>query len=126
MKLPSILIAASAVSVILLSACGSDDAGAKTTVSPTDLLQSVILNYKAGTPPEAAQAYRFDKGKIVNVQVSSDTAGQLVITGLDVSQPVKARGSALLIFSANAAGKYDLVLRTESGDALIAKLDVRD
>lgn len=126
MKLRSHLLAAAAAMTLLLTGCGSDDDASPGPGNPTEFLRSLILTYKAGTPAEDVKTYPVDQGKVVNVQVNSDTAGDVVISGLNLSQPVEANKSTLLIFSANDEAKYDLVLRTKSGDALIAKLDVQE
>jgi hypothetical protein len=116
------------MTTLVLTGCGG---GGNKSVDPasiqgSDLMDSVLLTFSHASPSPSIRTYKVAKGRIINVQLTSDTAGDLVVTGYNLSQPVQPGSPTLLIVSGTTSGQFDVVLRAKDGEHQLAKLDVQN
>jgi hypothetical protein len=112
-----------AIAALSLVGCGSSDkAEPQVLKDQAQVMQAISLKYQ---PKAAPQNVSVALGKILNMQVTSPVAGDVTVPGYNVDRRVTAGGTTLLIFSADQAGVFNVILHGQQGDTQIAHLDVK-
>lgn len=109
-----------------LSRCGGEsDQEAKPTITdPTELVDGAAIEYKAREPFEP-QHLKAVQGQLLFVAVASDTAGKLDLEGDEsVKQAVKPGKVATIVVDAAETGEFDLTLRHDGKETLLATVEV--
>lgn len=72
-----------------------------------------------------AQSLSLTQGSTVELRLLSDRTGELHLHGYDLELPVKAGEPALLSFSADHAGRFELELHSKAGHVDLGALEVQ-
>lgn len=112
------------VLAIVLAGCGGSDPGQRAT--PADVSQAESLNFVTGASPDDARTVPVVLGKIVILTVSSDAPGVVRVDGYGVTRSVQPGAPAVLIFSADRAGAFDVRMSGEGTDVQFARIEVEE
>lgn len=111
----------------LLVACGGGktDAEPKPTITDADqLVQGVAVKYESATEHKIQRAQAV-QGQIVFISVVSDVEGRLVLEGEEsIRQPVVKNELSTVVMDASELGEFDLKLRHDGGETVLATVKV--
>lgn len=113
--------AAVALALLVPGACGEDGPEANPNAQPSDVVQTLDIAISTTAEPPT---YDLRRGKLTYINVSSPEAGDVFLTGYNVTAKVEAGKSNSVIFDANQEGTFELLLRGKKSERTFAKLRI--
>jgi hypothetical protein len=98
--------------------------GGKPQQPKTQEPEIATIEVEGGQPVGGVEELEYTVGDRVQVEVTSDLAGDVDVHGYEIEEPVEAGGSVTLDFPAEIEGVFEIELHRHEGEAQIAELTV--
>ena len=76
--------------------------------------RSFTIQIKNGKTVENVQTFQAKQGDTVNLNIASDTEGEIHLHGYDLSKAMKPGGTVTISFTANATGRFPIEIEATS------------